>query len=204
MLLMKIVLGLKLIIHGKIFAHISIINQVFLTNNNQNIRTGWSGHNGDRDWGYGETCFGITVAPNNANKVLFGDFGFLHKTSDGGTNWQQAYINPADEHPAGAASPQDQYYNSVGLENTTSWQIHWQDANNMFACFSDINGIRSIDAGVTWSFDYTGHNANTMYRIAKHATGNTLFTATSGVHDMYQSARLQDNLLDANDAGITF
>ena len=176
-------------------------NKVFLTGNNQNIRTGWSGHGGDRGWGYGESCFGITVAPNNSNKVLFGDFGFVHKTSDGGNNWQQAYVNPADEHAAGSPTPQDRYYRSVGLENTTVWQLHWQDANNLFACFSDINGIRSTDGGISWSFDYTGHSINSMYRIAKHATGNTMFAATSNVHDMYQSTRLQDNLLDANDAG---
>jgi photosystem II stability/assembly factor-like uncharacterized protein len=176
-------------------------NKVFLTTNNQNIRTGWSGHGGDRGWGYGESCFGITVAPNNANKVLFGDFGFVHKTSDGGTTWQQAYVNAADEHPAGVATPQDRSYHSIGMENTTSWQVHWQDANNMFSSFSDINGIRSTDGGMSWSFDYTGHTINTMYRIAKHATGNTMFAATSGIHDMYQSTRLQDNPLDNADAG---
>ena len=176
-------------------------NKVFLTANNQNIRTGWSGQGGDRGWGFGETCFGITVAPNNANKVLFGDFGFVHKTSDGGANWEQAYVNTNDEHPAGAATPQKKYYNSIGLENTSAWQVHWQDANNMFASFSDINGIRSKDAGVTWSFDYTGNTVNSMYRIAKHVTNNTMFAANSGIHDMYQSTRLQDNILDANDAG---
>ncbi|MEP7164647.1 MAG: T9SS type A sorting domain-containing protein [Ferruginibacter sp.] len=176
-------------------------NKVFLTNNNQNIKTGWSGQGGDRSWGYGETCFGITVAPNNSNKVLFGDFGFVHKTSDGGSSWKQAYVDPADEHPANAATPAKQYYHSIGLENTTCWQVYWQDANNMFACYSDINGVRSSNAGTTWSFDYTGHNVNSMYRIAKHATGTTMFAATSGVHDMYQSTRLQDNLLDAADAG---
>ncbi|HYF32069.1 MAG TPA: T9SS type A sorting domain-containing protein [Chitinophagaceae bacterium] len=176
-------------------------SKVFLTTTNQNIRTGWSGHGGDRSWGYGESCFGITVAPNNADKVLFGDFGFVHKTSDGGANWQQAYVNTGDEHPAGALTPQKQYYRSVGLENTTCWQVHWQDANNMFACFSDINGIRSTNGGVSWSFDYTGHTINTMYRIVRHNTANTMFAATSGVHDMYQSTRLQDAILDANDAG---
>ncbi len=176
-------------------------NKVFLTANNQNIRTGWSGQGGDRGWGYGETCFGITVAPNNANKVLFGDFGFVHKTNDGGVNWQQAYINTNDEHPAGASTPQKKYYHSTGLENTSVWQVHWQDANNMFAGFSDINGIRSKDAGVTWSFDFTGNNVNSIYRIVKHISNNTMFAANSGVHDMYQSTRLQDNILDANDAG---
>jgi photosystem II stability/assembly factor-like uncharacterized protein len=174
-------------------------NKVFLTGNNQNIRTGWSGQGGDRGWGYGESCFGITVAPNNANKVLFGDFGFVHKTSDGGTTWEQAYVKTPDEHAAGSPTPTQQYYHSIGLENTTAWQVYWQDANNMFAGFSDIKGIRSKDAGVTWGFDYTGNDANSMYRIVKHNTANTMFAATSGIHDMYQSTRLQDNLLDAND-----
>ncbi|MFT3933522.1 MAG: T9SS type A sorting domain-containing protein [Chitinophagaceae bacterium] len=174
-------------------------NKVLLTANNQNIATGWSGSGGDRGWSYGETCFGITVAPNNSQKVLFGDFGFVHKTSDGGNTWEQAYVNKTDEHPAGANTPQKKYYHSIGLENTTSWQVFWADANNMFACYSDIRGIRSKDGGNTWSFDYTGHTANTMYRIAKHAVNNTLFAGTSGVHDMYQSTRLQDAQLDATD-----
>ncbi|MBC7936350.1 MAG: T9SS type A sorting domain-containing protein [Rhizobacter sp.] len=176
-------------------------NKVFVTANNQNIKTGWSGQGGDRSWGYGESCFGITVAPSNVNKVLFGDYGFVHKTSDGGTSWQQAYVNTVNEHPANAPTPPKQYYRSVGLENTTSWQLHWQNASNIFACYSDINGIRSTDGGISWGFDFTGHNVNTMYRIAKHISNNTMFAATSGVHDMYQSTRLQDNLLDANDAG---
>lgn len=176
-------------------------NKVFLTTTNLNIRTGWSGHGGDRGWGYGESCFGITVAPNNANKVLFSDFGFVHRTNDGGATWQQAYVNSADEHPAGSATPQRRYYRSAGIENTTCWQVHWQDASNMFACFSDINGIRSTNGGLSWGFDFTGHNVNTMYRIAKHNTGNTMFAGTSGIHDMYQSTRLQDAILDANDAG---
>lgn len=176
-------------------------SKIFNTGNNQNIRTGWSGQGGDRGWGYGESCFGITVAPNNVNKVLFGDYGFVHRTSDGGATWQQAYVNIADEHPANAPTPAKRYYRSIGLENTTCWQLHWQDASNMFACYSDINGLRSTDGGVSWGFDFTGHTINTMYRIAKHNSNNTMFAATSGVHDMYQSTRLQDNLLDANDAG---
>ncbi|MGC4103932.1 T9SS type A sorting domain-containing protein [Ferruginibacter sp.] len=176
-------------------------SKVFLTSNNQNIKTGWSGQGGDRGWGYGESCFGITVAPNNANKVLFGDYGFVHKTSDGGSNWQQAYVNAADEHPANAPTPPKQYYRSIGLENTTCWQVHWQDANNMFAAYSDINGSRSVNAGVSWSFDFTGHTVNSMYRIAKHISNSTMFAATSGIHDMYQSTRLQDNPLDNTDAG---
>jgi len=76
----------------------------FKTANNQNIITGWSGSGGDRSWGYGEVVFGLTVAPNNSAKALITDFGFVHRTSDGGTTWQQAYVSTADQHPAGATA----------------------------------------------------------------------------------------------------
>lgn len=167
--------------------------------NNQNIVTGWEGHQGDSQWSYDESCFGIGVAPNNANKLIISAFGCVHTSADGGANWRQAYVNQADEHPAGAATPKYQYYHSIGIENTTAWQVHWNDANNLFACFSDIKGIRSKNGGATWGFDYTGHSANSMYRLVQNAAG-TMFAATSNIHDMYQSTRLQDAQLDANDA----
>ncbi len=100
-----------------------------------------------------------------------------YKISDGGATWQQAYVSTADEHPAGSNTPQDQSYHSIGLKHHLLAGI-WQDANNMFACYSDINGIRSTDAGVTWSYDYTGHTINTINRIAKHATLNRMFAVS--------------------------
>jgi photosystem II stability/assembly factor-like uncharacterized protein len=175
-------------------------NHLFNSTGNQNIATGWSGQGGDRGWGYGECPFAIAVAPNDPNRVIFGDFGFVHKTSDGGATWQQAYVNAAGQHPAGSNTPPNQSYQSVGIENTTCWQVCWMDANTMFSCFSDIKGVRSTDGGNSWSFNYTGHNANSMYRITKHPTNGTLFAATSNIHDMYQSTRLQDAQLDAADA----
>jgi photosystem II stability/assembly factor-like uncharacterized protein len=175
-------------------------NHIFNSTGNQNIATGWSGQGGDRGWGYGECPFAIAVSPNDPNRVIFGDFGFVHKTSDGGTTWQQAYVNAAGQHPAGSNTPPNQSYQSVGIENTTCWQVYWMDANNMFSCFSDIKGVRSTDGGNSWSFNYTGHNANSMYRITKHPANGTLFAATSNIHDMYQSTRLQDAQLDAADA----
>ncbi|MBL7930452.1 MAG: T9SS type A sorting domain-containing protein, partial [Bacteroidia bacterium] len=173
---------------------------IFNSTNNQNVFTGWSGQGGDRSWGYGECPFGLAVAPNNVSRVIFGDFGFVHKTSDGGTSWVQAYVNPSGQHNAGSNTPVNQSYQSCGLENTTCWQLHWTSATNMFACFSDIRGIRSIDSGNSWSFNYTGHLANSMYRIVEHPTNGILFAGTSNIHDMYQSTRLQDAILDANDA----
>lgn len=172
---------------------------VFVTQNNGNIATGWSGQGGDRGWGYGECPFGIAVAPNNSNTVVFGDFGFVHKSSNGGTTWQQAYVNPSNQNPSGSNTPLYQSYQSIGLENTTSWQVHWADATTMWACYSDIRGIRSTDSGNTWSFNYTGNSANSTYRVVQHPVNGTLFAATSNIHDMYQSTRLTDALLDAND-----
>lgn len=175
-------------------------SHIFTTAQNGNIATGWSGQGGDRGWGYGECAFGLAVAPNNPNSVIFGDFGFVHKTSDGGANWQQAYVNTASQHPANATTPPNQAYQSCGLENTTCWQVHWNSATNLWACYSDIRGIRSTDSGNSWSFNYTGNPANSTYRVVQHPTNGTLFAATSGIHDMYQSTRLQDAILDANDA----
>lgn len=174
--------------------------RVFNVSSNQNIATGWCGTGGDRGWGYAECPFGIAVAPNDPSRIVFGDFGFVHVSSDGGVNWRQAYVSPLDQNPAGSNTPQRKSYHSIGLENTTCWQIFWLDANNMFACFSDIKGVRSTDGGSSWSFNYTGHSANTMYRIAKHPSNGKIYAATSNVHDMYQSTRLQDNILDAADA----
>ncbi len=174
-------------------------SHTFMTAGNGNITTGWSGSGGDRGWGYGECPFGFEVAANNADVLLFTDFGFCHTSGDGGVSWSQAYVSKAVENPAGAPTPPKKSYEGIGLENTTAWQLHWSDANSIWACFSDIRGIRSTDAGATWSFNYTGHVANTSYRVAQTADG-TLIAATSNIHDMYQSTRLMDNLLDAFDA----
>ncbi|MCU0433230.1 MAG: T9SS type A sorting domain-containing protein [Bacteroidia bacterium] len=172
---------------------------VFLAAGNTNISTGWCGQGGDRGWGYAECAFGVAVSPLDANRIALSDFGFVHASSDGGANWQQTYVAQADAHPAGSNTPPGSSYHSVGLENTSCWQICWSDAQNMFAAYSDIRGTRSTDGGATWSFNYSGYTANTMYRCVKMANG-TLIAATSGVHDMYQSTRLGDALLDANDA----
>lgn len=172
---------------------------VFNAGGNQNIATGWSGQGGDRGWGYGECPFGFDVAANDPNYVIFGDFGFVHKTSNGGTSWTQAYVNSSDQHAANANTPTGADYHSIGLENTTCWQIHWINSVDMWACYSDIRGIRSNDAGASWSFNYSAFTANSSYRIAQDNNG-ILYMAASGVHDMYQSTRLADAQLDANDA----
>ncbi|MCX6258488.1 MAG: T9SS type A sorting domain-containing protein [Bacteroidia bacterium] len=174
-------------------------NKVFNTTNNANIITGWEGAGGDKAWSWSEMCFGITVAPGNSDKVLFGSYSNVESTIDGGTSWKQAYVSNADQHPAGAATPQKQSYTSIGLENTSCWQVLWSDEDKMMACFSDIGGIRSTDAGDKWSFNYNGFSVNSLYRLVKTNDGK-LYGACSGIHDMYQSTRLKDAQLDASDA----
>lgn len=173
--------------------------ETFNSTGNQNIITGWSGQSGDRAWSYGECPFQISVCPQNSSDVVFGDYGFAHRTTTGGTTWSQAYIDPADQHPANANTPTNASYHSVGLENTTCWQVFWATATNMWSCYSDIRGIRSTDGGNAWSFNYTGTTANSTYRVAKGSNG-TLYAGTSAIHDMYQSTRLMDAQLDGNDA----
>ena len=174
-------------------------NKVFNTANNANIITGWEGAGGDKAWSWSENCFGITVAPGNSSKVLFGSFSNVQSTTDGGNTWKQAYVSNADQHPAGNNTPVKQTYTSIGLENTTCWQVFWQDQDNMLGCFSDIGGIRSTDAGNKWGFTYNGFSVNSLYRIVKAASGN-LYGACSNIHDIYQSTRLADAQLDASDA----
>ena len=162
------------------------------------VNTAWEGDSGDKQWTWSETCFGIAVSPTNPNKVLFTNYSNVQATTDGGSTWKQAYVNTADQHPAGAPTPQKQTYTTIGLENTTCWQVHWQSATNMFGCFSDIGGIRSTDAGSKWGFTYSGFSANSLYRIAAATNGN-MYGACSNIHDMYQSTRLADAPLDASD-----
>ena len=172
--------------------------KVFKTTNNSNIITGWEGWGGDKAWSWSETCFGISVAPTNSKKVLFGSFSNVEATLDGGDNWTQAYVSSTDQHPASAATPAKQSYTSIGLENTTCWQVQWLDVNKMMACFSDIGGIKSVDGGNKWSFNYNGFSVNSLYRLVKTNAGN-LYGACSNIHDIYQSTRLADAQLDALD-----
>lgn len=177
---------------------------IFITSNNQNITTGWSGDGGDRAWTYGEYPMGFDVAASDANYVSFSDFGFVHISTDGGTTWKQKYVRSEQENASGAKTPQKLPYSSVGIENTTCWQVFWIDKDNMYGCFSDIRGIRSTDGGKSWGFNYSGHEDNSMYYLTKHISGNTLYAATSSVHDIYQSTYLTDARIDNGKGKVIF
>jgi photosystem II stability/assembly factor-like uncharacterized protein len=177
--------------------------KVLLTANNQNVATGWSGAGGDRDWSYGEYALGFAVSPVDPDRAVFTDLGFAHGTSDGGATWRQLYVHPSTENPLGASTPKRHYYRGVGLENTSCWWLTWSDASGIFASFTDIRGVRSMDGGVSWGFDYSGHTLNTMYHCVRHPNG-TLYAATSSVHDLYQSTYLQDSRIDGGSGRVLY
>lgn len=173
-------------------------NHIFNTASNQNIVTGWCGTGGDHNYGWPECLFGMTVAASDKNVIVLSDYSNPTKSNDGGVTWKQAYVNPADQHAAGANTPTKKYYHSIGMENTAAWYLQWSDASNVFAGYTDIFAIRSKDAGASWAFDYTGPTTNTMYCITKNISSSTLYAATSSIHDMYKSYRLADGIIDAS------
>jgi hypothetical protein len=177
---------------------------VFLTTNNQNISTGWSGRGGDRDWSYGAGALGFAVAPNDANRVAFTDLGFAHLTTNGGATWKQVYLNSGDQNPMNALTPKGKSYRGVGLEDTSCWWLTWSDANNIFASYSDIRGTRSTDGGSSWSFNYSGQPYNSTYQSLKHPASGNLYVAVSSLHDMYQSTFLTDARIDGGRGEIKF
>ncbi len=177
---------------------------VLLVNNNANVSTGWAGYQGDRQWSYGGGTVGFTVLHNDASRAAFTDYGFLHLTTDGGSTWRQAYLNPSDQNNPGAPTPKGKSYRGVGFENTSCWWLAWVDPSNIFACFTDIRGVRTTDGGQSWSFDYTGHTENTAYHCLKHPVSGTLYLATSTVHDLYQSTYLTDARIDSGDGRVLF
>jgi len=137
------------------------------------------------------------VAPNNPDRAIITDFGFVHVTDDGGTTWRQAYTDPADQNPAGSPTPKGQAYASSGIDPTSVWSLYWPSANTIIASFTDIQGARSTDGGNTWTAGSAlGLPLNTTYKVIENTTGGTLYAATSSVHDLYQSTRLSDGPID--------
>jgi photosystem II stability/assembly factor-like uncharacterized protein len=173
---------------------------VFLTNNNQNIYTGWAGYGGDHGWSFPEAPFGFTVAYNDASTVMLTDYSCAHITTDGGATWHQQYLGHDVENPMNSPTPTGKKYHGCGLENTSCWQILWADSLNLLAGFSDINGIMTDNSGESWKF-IPDLSLNTVYRIIKHSNGK-LYAAASNIHDMYQSTRIYDAQIDAGTGAV--
>ena len=176
--------------------------EVFQTNNNANIITGWSGFRGDTDWWYGEYVLGLTVSSIDPDIAVFTDLGYAHITTDGGKTWKQMYVQESAQNEAGAPTPKGQSYVSNGLENTSGWWLTWSDQDNIFASFTDITAIRSEDGGISWSRNYSNLDYNSVYQTLLHPATGKLYAAVSTIHDIYQSTYLQDSDFDGGDGAI--
>jgi hypothetical protein len=173
--------------------------------NNVNVQTGWCGWSGDESWGWAGNALGFAVAPLDANRLAITDYGFNHVSTDGGANWNAKYVSQTNLNPAGANTPDYSYYHSNGLEPTSVWDLEWMSEQYLFASITDIESGVSIDGGESWAkanIDPTGgYNVNTTYRAVKHPAG-LLYTATSSIHDLYQSTYLTDARIDGGDGQV--
>jgi photosystem II stability/assembly factor-like uncharacterized protein len=181
-------------------------SETFHAMNNENIATGWMGYGGmlNFNWGYGGGAYGVNLA-DGGNRILFTDAGSLFQSGDDGQSWAALEVLPADRSAVGQRVTQDQAYKPAGLEPTSLWYVAWADAENLFLCYTDIVGARSVDGGASWSYNFTGHTLNTMYMAlavpaaAADNSSSILYAATSSVHDMYINS-LTDAVIDRTTA----
>ena len=171
---------------------------VFLDINNQNIRTGWGGQNGENGWSWWGPPLGFAVCPNDSTRVCISDAGWVHVTTDGGTSWTQNYTSLS--HAMNTTNIKGSSYHSVGIEPTSCIWILWADAAHMLSGFADIMLNLSSDGGTNWSFNYTGFPSNwyETYCIVKHPANGTLYAANSNLNGtIYQSVNLADSTIDS-------
>lgn len=161
-------------------------NDVFLTAGNAHIAIGWAGDGAPFRWSFPEYALGFEVCRSDKNALAMTDLGCIHVSSDGGQSWRQAYNSPTARRS----------FASAGIEVTTAWRVAWFSPTELFSCFTDIRGARSGDGGRSWSFDYKGHDQNTMYHAVKHPRTGICYAATSSVHDLYMSTYLEDRRID--------
>jgi hypothetical protein len=119
---------------------------------NKNTNTSYHGLAGDFDWGWGGWPWTFVIDNDDANRLFFGNSGFLQVTSDGGTTWHQADVNPADENPSGAATPKHKFYRTAGADDTSVHSITWTTPTHIMAGYTDTTGWRSSNDGASWAY----------------------------------------------------
>jgi photosystem II stability/assembly factor-like uncharacterized protein len=167
---------------------------IFQTKQNANITSGWAGFGGKLNWSWPGYALGLAVAPTDPDRVAVTDLGCVHQTKDGGKTWEQLYTNTKNPHLAGEKTPRDDSYSSRGLEVTSCWDVAWFGPQNVFVGYSDISGLVSDDGGTWWRWP-AGHTENTAYHVLVTLDGKG-YLAGGGIHDLYQSTRLEDKPID--------
>lgn len=172
----------------------------FLTDDNQNISTGWGGDHGAYSYLWSGASLGLDVSDSDPNHVIVTD-GYGHVTTDGGASWQATYVRPDDQNPAGSPTEINRFYRSSGLDVTTSHQLFWLNDTAMYSANTDIALGYSADGGNAWSFERNtfqpwGNVANpNWYRIVQRPDNQDLYAALSEINDAYLGYRITDDQL---------
>lgn len=172
-------------------------SNIFLSDQNQNIRTGWGGYAGAywMEWAY--LGLGLDVAAANPDKIVVTD-GFSHISTDGGNNWRALYVMPELQNEPGSPTSATANYASSGLDVTTTHHLHWLTPESLFAASTDIGNQYSEDGGSTWQFARNifspwGYATEpNWYRMVAHPQSGRLYAALSEVNDMYLGYRITD------------
>lgn len=177
-------------------------SEVFLTAGNKNIQTAWSGDKGERGWGFGEYAEGFAVSALDSQQVIVTDMGGAYLSRNGGTTWTAVYSYPVEPRQPGSPIRLGASYTSSGMEVVNVWHLLWLDPQDLFACLTDIKGLRSDDGGKSWSFNYKGHDLNTMYYALQDPRTKAAYAVTSSIHDIYHTRYLTDIKLEQHAKGL--
>jgi len=164
---------------------------VFTIPNNQNIYTGWGGYpaNGRLDFAY---PLGICVDPNDATHVITCDDALVHQSMDGGANWYQMYVNPADQNAKNTPISASKTYRGIGLEPTASHWVDFLSSSTIFAGYSDLPFLTSINAGVNWGYSAV-FAYNRVFNVIHNPNNGIVYALCSSLPAPYYIFGLSDS-----------
>ncbi len=189
--------------------------------NNVDIFTGWIGSCTNPAyqhlWTTINTTEGIAVDPNNVSRIVRSDKSNVYVSADGAATWHQAFVQPADEHPAGAKFSDTSSYRTSGLETTAlNWML-WVDSLRVIVGCNDLTAMYSPDGGQRWSFDYDNANLyyppghiNDVAMLLKHPQTAAIYAATgeivgsNGRFDDYRLGQSGGRIVFSNDLGASW
>lgn len=190
--------------------------------NNANISTGWIGTANTSSYNHGwvgiNTIEGLTIDPNNINRIVSTDKSGIHYSIDAGVNWHQMYVSPLDENTPNQKFSTNKQYATSGLETSVTYWLTWLDQQNIIASCADISAIYSSDSGTKWGYQY---NPNTIYAggslkindvsmMIKHPVTGVLYASTgdvvgsNGVWDDSRLSQSHGRICYSTDNGATW
>lgn len=167
---------------GATWKNIFLTASGFMTNSN--IRSGWNGMGADPSYNhswYGPSMVtGISVDPNDVNRLAVANGSVIHVSTNGGAEWVQAYVDPSTQLQPGTKIPSAAYYRTSGLETAPTYWMHWVNNSTIIATYFDLTAAKSTDGGTSWTFDLPGmwvKNVNDVNKIIKHPFSGILYAA---------------------------